>query len=254
MFDYYSKTPYPDWAREACFHTQQDVREVQSKLYPYFSSGARLLEVGCADGTTAKEIVSHFKVNLYAGVNLFPPKSVEDPLQFVIATAHALPFRSNAWDVILSMFLIEHIVFPSFFLDESWRILRPGGCLLVVAPDFSFHAMPSERIGLSYGCGREKLKHGKLLDALLTAYDTRLRVRLIRTFRRNSLRQGVFSFPVLTNPRCFRLPGFTSDCDAVYPVCPEEILGYLRKEKPDFDSAEIFHRNRSSFGLAVRKR
>ena len=151
------------------------------------------------------------------------------------------------------MFTIEHLVFPASFLDEAWRTLRPGGCLLIVAPDFTFHPMPSERIGLGYGAGREKLAQGRILDALLTAYDTQIRTYLNRLWRRMYLRHGAHTFPILVEPRCLRLPGFTPDCDAVYPSCPEEILNYFQKEKPELGPAEIFHRDNSSFGVAIRK-
>lgn len=253
MVSYYTRLPYPDYAQEPNFHKQKDIQDIQRKMLRYIPSGARLLEVGCAWGTAAREIVTHRDARLYVGVNLIYPEPHENRPPFLIATAHALPFRSNVWDVVLSLFTIEHLVLPASFLDEAWRTLKPGGCLLIVAPDFTLHPMQSERIGLSYGAGREKLAQGKILDALLTAYDTRVRITLNRLWRRIYLCLGYYAFPILAEPRCLRLRGFTPDCDAVYPACPEEIFNYLRKERADWGFAEIFHRDSSSFGVAIRK-
>lgn len=131
-------------------------------------------------------------------------------------------------------------------------MLRPGGRLIIVAPDFTTNAMASEQLGLSYGSGRDKLKQGKFLDASLTALDTRLRIRCMRWWRRRRLDRGLFSFPVLIEPRCLQLRGFTPDCDAIYPVCPREVLNYLH-HRYDYGQGEVFYRNNSTFGLLIKK-
>jgi SAM-dependent methyltransferase len=190
----------------------------------------------------------------YVGVDLNPKAWQDRPeFEFHCASADALPFPDESFDAVVSMFVIEHLVFPSRFLDEAWRVLRRPGRLLTVAPDFRDQAMASERIGTSYGSGREKLKRGRILDALLTAFDTRFRIPRLRQRRLEMLQQGKHTFPVLTTPRCLRLPGFVPDCDAVYPVCPEELIGYLRK-KPGFSAADLFYRGSNAFGLVVTRK
>lgn len=58
------------------------------------------------------------------------------------------PLQSRSLDVLLSMFMIEHLVFRALFLDEPWRVLRSGGRLIIVAPLFA-SGMASDRSGLS---------------------------------------------------------------------------------------------------------
>src|SRR5687768_3993390 len=151
------------------------------------------------------------------------------------------------------MYVIEHTVFPQRFLDEAWRVLRGGGRMLLIAPDFTSHAMPSERAGRSYGSGREKLKRGRLLDALLTMYDTRVRTARLRRRRARDLAAGRLAFPILARPRCLDVEGFVPDCDAVYPSVPEEIAAYLGR-LPGFDRSSVFHRDTGTFGLLAEKR
>src|SRR5207302_4084364 len=149
----------------------------------------------------------------------------------------------------------EHLVFPNRFLAEAWRVLRPKGRLLIVAPDFLFLPMASERIGLSYGSGSVKLMSGRVVDAFLTAFDTRIRLRRWHRQRERRLKAGEFWFPILTAPRCLAEPslGFVPDCDAVYPACPEEIVNYM-SQFISYDRHEIFHRSGCAFGLLVQKR
>jgi SAM-dependent methyltransferase len=212
-----------------------------------------LLEVGCGDTAAARELLERQPGLHYHGVDITLPAHRDPSLALACASADALPFAAASFDVVVSMFMIEHTVFPHRTLDECWRVLRPGGQLLIVAPDFLNHAMASERIGIRYGSGRDKLQRGRLVDAACTFFDSRLRLPLARRRRRRHLRQGAFSFPVLTNPRCLRLPGFTADCDAVYPAAPEEISNYLHA-RHEVAAAHLFYRDAHTFGMEIVKK
>jgi hypothetical protein len=155
-------------------------------------------------------------------------------------------------DVVVAMFVLEHLVYPSMFLDEAWRVLSRNGRLLLISPDFASGPMASEWIGTSYGCGQDKLKRGRWGDALLTAFDTRLRTSAVRFARARELTRGKTRFPVLLHPRCLYYAGFVPDCDAVYPSCSEEVVHHLQL-KPEYHDSVVFHRRVGTFGLAVFK-
>ena len=140
--------------------------------------------------------------------------------------------RCRSVDVALSMFVLEHIVFPQRFLNEAWRVLKTGGRLFIISPDFALTPMASERLGLSYGSGRDKLRRGRVWDAILTGYHTRIRIPLHRRRRLREIARGQLHFPVLLQPRCLTQDGFTVDCDAVYPSCPED-------DRPFFEDGAI---------------
>lgn len=252
MQEYYRQPEYHDiWIKGVNAHWTAAGHAAQLAMTSYIPSRGRVLEVGCGDGLAREELLARVPGIRYVGVDLNPQLS-NGSFGFVAANCEQLPFRAASMDVVLSMFVIEHLVFPAAFLDEAWRVLRPGGRLIVIAPDFARHAMPSERTGLSYGSGREKLARGRILDALLTAYDTRVRIVTQRWARRRGLQRGRFTFPVLRTPRCLKFDAFTPDCDAVYPACPEEIVNYL-KQGSELGSSEIFHRDGVAFGLVVTR-
>ena len=252
---YLSGAYHREWIKGINANWQPSSHGAQIAMCRLIPEGAVVLEVGCGDGSAAQEILARTRrVRRDVGIDLNPDLwggPMEEP-QFVGASATEPPFRTGAFDVVLSMFVIEHVVFPSRLLDEAWRLLRHGGRLIVVAPDFSTTAMASERVGLSYGSGREKLKVGKVVDALVTAYDTRVRLKVLRYFMRRRVRRGDIRFPILTEPRCLHLAGFVPDCDAVYSACPTEIRSYMER-KYDVTSSDVFYRDPSTFGLVLGK-
>ncbi len=255
MFEYYTKSPYHSQYIQGINNNWQvgshDVQLAMCKIIP---ENSQVLEVGCGDGSAGREISDRLKTINYTGVDLSSEMwQNRQDLHLIPASADKLPFNNNSFDVVLSMFVIEHLVFPSRFLDEAWKVLKPGGMLITIAPDFDINAMASERIGFSYGTGRTKLAEGKIWDAIMTTYDTRIRLHFQRMKRRNTLKKGVFEFPILTEPRCLHFEGFVVDCDAVYPVTKQEIINYIQT-KDDFESSEVFYQNQSTFGLIVRKK
>ena len=48
----------------------------------------------------------------------------------------ALPFKNNTFDVIFSKSFIEHLYYPERYLKEAFRILKPGGILITLVPDW----------------------------------------------------------------------------------------------------------------------
>ena len=47
-----------------------------------------------------------------------------------------LPFADATFDVIYSKSFIEHLYYPERYLKEAHRVLKPGGLLLTLVPDW----------------------------------------------------------------------------------------------------------------------
>ena len=54
----------------------------------------------------------------------------------VVAQSEALPFREGAFDLVSFMEVIEHTRSPAASLDETCRVLRPGGRLALTTPNY----------------------------------------------------------------------------------------------------------------------
>ncbi len=46
-----------------------------------------------------------------------------------------LPFSSNSFDMVISRSVIEHLEDPAAVFSEFWRVLRPGGKVVVITPN-----------------------------------------------------------------------------------------------------------------------
>ena len=55
------------------------------------------------------------------------------------------PIADESLDFVIACHLIEHVPDPIFFLEECWRVLRPGGALFLAAPDKSYGSYDAKR-------------------------------------------------------------------------------------------------------------
>ena len=97
--------------------------------------GKKVLEVGCGGGerthlfvkagcnVTAVDLVDKRKTSLVSGH------------KFVVADGRNLPFKDETFDVVVSFDVLEHIDRERKFLEESSRVLKKGGTLVVGTPN-----------------------------------------------------------------------------------------------------------------------
>jgi SAM-dependent methyltransferase len=63
----------------------------------------------------------------------------------VVGDAHWLPFKTGAFDLIISTEMLEHTLEPQRIIDEIRRVLRPGGrVLLTTRFIFPLHDVPGD--------------------------------------------------------------------------------------------------------------
>jgi 2-polyprenyl-3-methyl-5-hydroxy-6-metoxy-1,4-benzoquinol methylase len=109
--------------------------------------GGRVLDAGCGGGGMplslaehAEEVVGIDPIDRFgqAGVVLARQRGLTG-LHFLRADGMALPFRSGAFDLVLSHAVIEHVADAPRYLRECQRVLKPTGhCYLSTAPYLSF--------------------------------------------------------------------------------------------------------------------
>ena len=95
----------------------------------------RVLEIGTGTGYGVGIVAPHAEhfttVDKHRTEGLvLPPNAV-----FVEATVPPLPFGDGEFDCVISFQVIEHISDDRRFVDEVWRVLRPGGRFIVTTPN-----------------------------------------------------------------------------------------------------------------------
>lgn len=193
----------------------------------------RILEVGCGRAN----ILEHYPEleRRYTGADFSPDLAASNSRRFPnarflsSADGGLSEVASAEFDLVIAVFVLEHSVFPHRSLGDWLRVLQPGGRLLVMCPEFLGSGwVTSQRLGFSPGTGREKIARGDWWDAIITALDSRIRMRLKCLWQR-LLAHSSPRFLVNLAPVCFEDP-FSPDVDAVYVAYGREIFAWLSSE------------------------
>jgi len=112
-------------------------------------AGGRLLDVGCGNKPYL-EILGPC-VRSYIGVDPDAQHSQPD----VVAQVLDLPFEAATFDTVLTTQVLEHVPQPDRMLQEISRVLKPGGHLILTAPQYwRLHEIPHDYYRFTrYGLG-----------------------------------------------------------------------------------------------------
>jgi 2-polyprenyl-3-methyl-5-hydroxy-6-metoxy-1,4-benzoquinol methylase len=99
-------------------------------------TNARCLDLGCAKGTISYFLRQDGGFWIHEDLdfeNVMQTRLLTGPYTVVISS-HDLPHSNNAFDLIVSLDILEHIRDDSQFLREMVRVLKPGGILILSTP------------------------------------------------------------------------------------------------------------------------
>jgi methionine biosynthesis protein MetW len=134
--DYYERY----WSADATPH--YDPGDVLNGLIDRNVDGScRCLDVGCGAGQSYAQLVSR-RAASYVGVDV-APRAVEIARSSglhadLIDDAASLPFEDGSFDVAICIEVMEHLFAPHLAAGEISRVLRPGGRLIVSAPNVAY--------------------------------------------------------------------------------------------------------------------
>ncbi len=128
------------------FREEKEEKDYPQKLCDYLISrfikparldGKRLLDVGSGKG-------NHLTGFARRGFNVC---GLDNKHECIVASNHhnvllcniekdSFPFTDNSFDVVFSKSVIEHITNADNFLSESLRVLKKGGMIIIMVPDW----------------------------------------------------------------------------------------------------------------------
>jgi len=101
----------------------------------------RILDIGCGIGGSSLYLAKKYQAEV-VGVSLSPVQvnrakeraataGLKNACQFHVANALDLPFEAGSFDWVWSLESGEHMPNKAQFLQEAWRMLKPGGRLIL---------------------------------------------------------------------------------------------------------------------------
>lgn len=142
--------------------------------------GQRLLDVAGGTGDIAFRFLKRAGSGHATVLDLTEPMLVEgrkraeasrmqDSLDWVVGDAMALPFENNSFDVYTISFGIRNVTHPSEALSEAFRVLKPGGRLMVL----EFSHLPNTGLQKAYDAYSFKVipRMGQMITGDRDAYQ-----------------------------------------------------------------------------------
>ncbi len=101
---------------------------------PYLKPGLVLVDLGCdVEMTLLKQVKA--KMKKVIGVDSVVPAYKKGNLEIIQADlTKPWPIKPNTADVVTMLAVLEHLPKPQVILKEVYRILKPGGTLLITVP------------------------------------------------------------------------------------------------------------------------
>jgi SAM-dependent methyltransferase len=106
------------------------------------SGPQRILDVGCGDGMATGLVARLDAANQVVGLD-WSTRAVRQAAEqgFAVVSGGVdepgLPIATGAIDIVIMSELIEHLVDTDAALAEVWRVLRPGGVLMLSTPNLA---------------------------------------------------------------------------------------------------------------------
>lgn len=107
------------------------------------NNGGKVLECGCHDGQNFDRLQEKIILsrNDYYGIELDAASVVRagnKGLNVIQADLNnLLPYQDNTFSCVIGLSVLEHLLYGCQWIRESYRILRPGGTLVILTPNIS---------------------------------------------------------------------------------------------------------------------
>ena len=113
--------------------------------------GNRIIDIGCGEGITLEKLVKNHHGKQITGIDSEPENIAicqKHGLPVQYGTVFNLPFEADSVDCVLFFEVIEHLDESENALTEIFRVLRPGGRLILIFPNDKMFMITRLLIGM----------------------------------------------------------------------------------------------------------
>jgi len=126
---YYIENVAPMTARSGQISILQEIGSIQKS--------SAILELGCGTGDLIEQLaeIGGRTAGIDFSENMIRIASERfSHIEFKVADAESVPFQNDEFDVVVCNYTAHHFARPQKVFEEARRVLKPGGCAVVVMP------------------------------------------------------------------------------------------------------------------------
>jgi len=126
--------------RDFRYRLRRRTEEVLRAIGRYAPSAQYIVDLGTAEGKMLREIKRRYPLAWCLGIDyslpllLFGRNQSRDNPMVCADVQNLASIKSGTFDVVVAAAVIEHLISPQDMLNETVRLLRPGGTLIITTP------------------------------------------------------------------------------------------------------------------------
>ena len=108
------------------------------QITPLFFPGTRILDIGCGSGDQMALWLECGRLAMGLDISPFAvAKGEERGLRIFTGEVQDADYPTDHFDIVYANHVLEHAMDPNTMLDGIWRVLKPGGTLIIGVPNIS---------------------------------------------------------------------------------------------------------------------
>jgi len=177
--------------------------QLEAIVRSHVTPSSRVLDLGCGRGG----VVELFwrEVELAAGLDPDSPSLTDHRapgMPVIRGVGESLPFVDESFDLIVCLWVLEHLNNPGATLREVRRVLRPGGHFVFLTPNMRNPLMVMNRIGKALPSLQRRLVPRFYARVEADTFPVRYRANTIEALRAQAQASGldVYDLRVVPDP------------------------------------------------------
>jgi SAM-dependent methyltransferase len=198
--------------------------DLAGRVFP----GATVLEVGCGTAHLCPPVEKNG--GTYTGLDHSEALLADNARRFPKARFFQIGAPpAETFDIVASLYTLEHIADPPAYLDSLWRYCRPGGWVGIICPEFidGPGLPPSVFFGTTPRRFREKLQTFRFGDAIQHWLDWKWRAPLWKS-RAQAEKAGAFWINL--QPKILHDAAYGIDTDAVHLTRLQDLVWFFEQK------------------------
>lgn len=185
--------------------------QLESIVRNHVTRDSRVLDLGCGRGGVVELVWRDVK--FAAGLDPDSPSLAGHRaagMPVVRAVGERMPFVDESFDLIVCLWVLEHLKDPAATLAEVRRVLRPAGHFVFVTPNMRNPLMLANRIGKALPELQRRLVPRVYGREEADTFPVQYRVNTVEAIREHALRSGldVYDLRVVPDPTYLAVNSF----------------------------------------------